>query len=63
MNCLTHLFSGQCMSFVNNSQQLIRFATYTESILMSLEFSVKQVSNINKKLDLDKAYGHDEIIR
>ena len=50
------------MLFVNNSELLIRFTTYTESVLVSLEFSVEQVSNINKKLDLDKAHGHDKII-
>ena len=55
-------FSGQCMLFVNDSDLLIRFTTYTESVLVSLEFSVEQVSNINKKLDLDKAHGHDKII-
>ena len=54
-------FAGQCTSLVNNSQLPTRFTTHTDSILMSIDFSVEQVSNIIKKLDPNKAHGHDKI--
>ena len=46
---------------VENSQLSTRFTTYTDSVLTSIDFSVEQVSNIIKKLDPNKAHGHDKI--
>ena len=53
-------FAGQCTPLVNISQLSTRFTTHTDSVLTSIDFSVNQVSNI-KKLDSNKAHGHDKI--
>ena len=49
------------MLLVNNSQLLMRFTTHINSVLTSIDFSVEQVNNIIKKLDPNKAHGHDKI--
>ena len=54
-------FAEQCTPLVENSQLSTRFTTYTDSVLTSIDFSVEQVSNIIKKLDPNKAHGHDKI--
>ena len=38
-----------------------RFTTHTDPVLTSIDFFVQQVSNIVKKLDPNKAYGHEKI--
>ena len=53
-------FAGQYTPLVNNSQLSTRFTTHTDSVLTLVDFSVKKVSNI-KKLDPNKARGHDKI--
>ena len=54
-------FAGQCAARVNNSQLPTRFKTHTKSILMCVDFSLEQVSNIIKKLNPIKVHGHDKI--
>ena len=49
------------MSLLNNSQLPKRFTTHTDSVLTSIDFSVEHFSNIIKKLDPNKAHGHDKI--
>ena len=48
-------FAGQC-------QLPTRFTTHTKSVLTSIDISVKQVSNIIKKLNLNKAHGHGKYV-
>ena len=54
-------FAGQCALHVNNSQLPTRCTTHTDFVLTSIDFSVEQISNIIKKLDPNKAHGHDKI--
>ena len=54
-------FAGQCTPLVNNSQLSTRFTTHTNSIVTLIDFSVEQVSNIIKKLDPNRAHGHNKI--
>ena len=39
-------FAGQFTPLVNNNQLPTRFTTHTNSVLTSIDFSVKQISNI-----------------
>ena len=54
-------FVGQYTPLVNNSQLSARFTSHIGSVLTSINFSVKQISNIIKKLGPNKAHGHEKI--
>ena len=54
-------YSDQCTPLVNDSKLLSVLTVYTESLLESFHFSADRVGDIIKKLDSNKAHGHDMI--
>ena len=50
-----------CTLLINNSQLSTRFTTHTKSVLTSIDISVKNVNDIIKKPDPNKAQVHDKI--
>ena len=54
-------FAEQCTPLVNNSKLLSVLTVPTESLLESFYFSADHMGDIIKKLDPNKAHGHDMI--
>ena len=54
-------FAEQCTPLVNNSKLPSVLTVRTESLLESFCFSADHIRNIIKKLDPNKAHGHDMI--
>ena len=54
-------FAEQCLPLVNNNKLPFAFTVHTESLLESFYFSAEHIGDIIKKLDPNKAHGHDTI--
>ena len=54
-------FAEQCTPLVNNSKLPSVLTVHTESLLESFYFSADHIGDIIKKLDSNKAHGHDMI--
>ena len=54
-------FAEQCTSLVNDSKLPSVLTVHTESLLESFHFSADHIGDIIKKLDPNKAHGHDMI--
>ena len=54
-------FADQCTPLVNDSKLPSVLTVHTESLLESFHFSADHIGDIIKKLDPNKAHGHDMI--
>ena len=54
-------FAEQCTSLINDSKLPSVLTVHTESLLESFHFSADHIGDIIKKLDPNKAHGHDMI--